>query len=128
MKDDLMNDDESDLLGEIIEKVTPGRALELAMAFATRRGDWEPLAVYVELGLPLPKIARTFIAAVLRGKKRPNNRVKTAFAFIKSMARAMFVLDEEERGEKRERAIDKAADEFGVDRRTIQRDLKKWGG
>jgi hypothetical protein len=126
MKDDPANDDEFDLLRTVLEKVKPKRALLFAMLWA-RRGDWEPLAVYLELGGHLSEHARAFLAAVLRGKKRPNNRAKTGVASLTSFIRALSVTEEERRGEKRERAINKAADEFEVDRRTIQRDLKEWG-
>jgi DeoR/GlpR family transcriptional regulator of sugar metabolism len=36
----------------------------------------------------------------------------------------MFVLEGQAGGQRRQRAIDQAAERFGVDRRTIRRDLK----
>jgi hypothetical protein len=100
-------------------------ALFFAMEWA-RRGDWEPLAVYLELGGLISDKARAFLVAVLRGEKKPNNRAPSSIASIKSAFRADFVLNEERHGQKREHAINKAADVFEVDRRTIQRDLKEW--
>jgi hypothetical protein len=130
MKNDPQTKSENDELRDLLKKFLgryylPDEALFFAMQWA-RRGDWEPLAVYIELGLSLSDEARDFLVAVLRGKTKPNNRAQTSVVQVKSAFRAHFVFAEQERGEKRDRAIKRAADEFGVDRRTIQRDLKEW--
>jgi hypothetical protein len=104
----------------------PDDAQFFAMSFA-KFGDWEPLATYIELGGAISDDIRRFLLGVLRGEKtKPNNRAPSAIAEIKSAFRADFVIQEQRHGRQRERAINEAADTFGVDRRTIQRDLKAW--
>ena len=96
---------------------------DLALAWA-KGGDWETLAAHIEDGGPITDTMRAFLVTVLRGAKKPNNRAQSSVVYFQSLCRAQFVLMEEFRGSKRERAIDKAAIHFGVDRRTIRRDLK----
>jgi hypothetical protein len=93
-----------------------------------KRGDWAPLAEYIEEGGEISDSIRAVLVTILRGKPRPNNRAQSHRVFFKSMQRATFAFfQQKETGGKRELAIDKAAEHFGVDRRTIQRDLKKLG-
>src|SRR5262249_27422643 len=99
----------------------------LVMQWA-ERGARGPLATYIDARGVITDEVRNFLVGVLRGERaEPSNRPPSPYAYKKSCLRAEFVFAHEKYGEKRERAIDKAADTFGVDRRTIQRDLKKWG-
>src|SRR5262249_6575198 len=107
----------------------PDVVLPLVMQWA-ERGARGPLATYIEAGgVIITDEVRNFLVGVLRGERaEPSNRPPSPYAYQKSCLRAEFVFAHERYGgKKRERAIDEAADTFGVDRRTIQRDLKKWG-
>src|SRR5262249_23072697 len=106
---------------------SPDVVLPLVMQWA-ERGDFRPLATYIDVGGVITDEVRNVVVEILRGERaRPSNRIPSHFAYWRSCLRAESVFAQERHGEKRECAIDKAADRCGVDRRTIQRDLKKWG-
>jgi hypothetical protein len=90
-----------------------------------RKGDWSVLAAYIARGGHISPEIRTFLVEVLRGKKRFNNRSPTQENYLESVDRATLALLAMEDGLAREAAIDDVAERTRVDRRTIQRDLKK---
>jgi hypothetical protein len=94
-----------------------------------RQGDWPGLAEYILHGGEITDGIREFLASVLRREtKAPNKRAKSILRLVRpgglfQRVRLFIALVDE--GVARERAIDLTADEFGVDRRTIRRDLKE---
>jgi hypothetical protein len=92
-----------------------------------RNGDWKELASYVEHHRVDNHELRMFIGAIIRGKKkRPNNRAPAAKSRHDSLRRSLRVVwAVYVEGMGREAAIDWVADEMGLHRRTIQRDIKK---
>jgi hypothetical protein len=102
-------------------------AYERLLLHYARKGDWKDLASYVEQRRVDNRELRAFIGAIMRGKKRrPNNRAPTRERERDSFGRAASVIwAVHVDGMGREAAIDKAADETEVHRRTIQRDLEK---
>src|SRR5262249_23505726 len=106
---------------------SPDVVLPLVMRWA-KGGALGPLATYMEASGVITDEVRNFVGGNLRGERaKPSNRRPSPYAYLNSCLRAEVVLAHQRREEKRERAIDEAADRCGVDRRTIQRDLKKWG-
>jgi hypothetical protein len=106
----------------------PDSLADFVMCMA-ERGDWEPLAVYLEAGLPRTREMQDFLVSVLRQKKRrPNNRSQSVATLMAELDRARFVLKRTQSGQKRARAIDEAVSEFNVNRRTIERNVKVWEG
>jgi hypothetical protein len=100
-------------------------AAEAALSWG-RNGDWNHLADHVEQGGVITADIRKFLAAVLRREiAAPNNRAPTARIHRQSKARAELFLSAMANGKSREKAKDHAANEAGVDRRTIDRDLKR---
>jgi hypothetical protein len=99
---------------------------QIALAWG-QSGDWGTLAEYILSGGEITSEMREFLAAVLQGKaKRPK---KTRPPTLKRVAgllnRVGFFLSLLDQGARREQAIDQTAEKYGVDRRTIQRDLKE---
>jgi hypothetical protein len=99
---------------------------ERGLLHYARNGDWGDLASYVERHRVDNRV-RAFIGAIIRGeKRRPNNRAPTRKSKSESRERAgRVVWFTQIDGMGREAAIDKVADEVGVHRRTVQRDLEK---
>jgi hypothetical protein len=92
-------------------------------------GDWEPLISYIEKGGDINRDdIRNFILDVLRGKKRPKRRPRLAATFLHHMKIASYVREcrADELGP--EASIQKAMEEFNIDRRTVQRALKDCAG
>jgi hypothetical protein len=114
---------------ESIHNVKFGKGYERQLLHYARNGDWKDLASYVEHHRVDNRELRAFIAAIIRGKqKRPNNRPPTRKSQAESSRRCRRVVwavyvD----GMGKEAAIDKVADEMGLHRRTIQRDLSLRG-
>jgi hypothetical protein len=97
---------------------------EKVLAWA-KVGDWSVLADYIEGGHRIDKEIRKFLVSILRQETpKPNNRAPKFETYLRGIEKARFVLSLEEKGIKRNRAIDKAAEKFGVDRRTIERSLE----
>ena len=94
-----------------------------------RNGDWGDLASYVERHRVDNRELRAFIGAIIRGeKRRPNNRAPTRKSYSEGRERAGRVIwFNKIDGMGREAAIDKVAEGAGVHRRTVQRDLAKYG-
>jgi hypothetical protein len=91
-----------------------------------RNGDWNNLADHIERGGVITAEIRKFLVAVLRREvAAPNNRAPTARIHRQSKARAELFLSAMADGKSREKAKDHAANEAGVDRRTIDRDVKR---
>jgi hypothetical protein len=93
------------------------------------RGDWGCLADYIEASRMGNKEMRTFIAGVLRQEiKKPPNRgagARRIFGRGGVIERVRFFLSLRPDETGREAAIDRTAEKFGIDRRTIQRDIKE---
>ena len=93
------------------------------------RGDWAPLIRYIETDGQLTAKMRKFLAEVLRGEiKRPNNRAPTVATAQRHLGMAFFVLCRRREGLKLAAAIDRTAERFDADRRTVQRAIKRWRG
>jgi hypothetical protein len=93
----------------------------VALVFAQRFGDWNPLAEKVASDAPLFADERAFIADVLRGKKKPANRAPAYKTIARQAGMALAVLQLQMKGASTEQAVDKVAEEFGVDPRTVRR-------
>jgi hypothetical protein len=120
----------SELDPEIMEAVRRGD-LDQAMRIDhvsryAEWGDWTPLAEYIGTGGALTKKMRAFVARVLRGEeKRPPNKTVSRAKDWEYLRWGLFVAAvEAARGVTRAAAIDKAAEAFGVDRRTIYDGIK----
>jgi hypothetical protein len=108
---------------ESIHNVKFGKGYERQLLHYARNGDWKDLASYVEHHRVDNRELRAFIAAIIRGKqKRPNNRPPTRKSQARRCRRVVWAVYVDGMG--KEAAIDKVADEMGLHRRTIQRDLK----
>jgi hypothetical protein len=93
------------------------------------RGDWGLLIRYIETDGQLTGEMRKFLAGVLRGEiKRPNNRAPTVATAQRHLGMAFFVLCRRREGLNLAAAIDRTAEQFGADRRTVQRAIKRWRG
>jgi hypothetical protein len=94
-----------------------------------RKGDWDVLADYISAGNRITNEMREFLSAVLRRKvNRPNNRaprLRTIFGEAGLMHRVGFFLSLLDRGIQRDSAITQTAENFGIDRRTIQRNIEE---
>jgi hypothetical protein len=97
-----------------LREMTPHVALLCA-----RRGDWAPLADFIKNGGEISDPIRDFLVAVLQGKKRPNNRAPSLKTYMKKGDVLFFIMEEERRGEKRARAVEKAEAKFGCTSRAI---------
>jgi hypothetical protein len=94
-----------------------------------QRGDYEPIAEYIERGGDLPQELREFIARFLRGKvKRLNNRPPTRAAWIQRGRTARLVAQKVWQGLGIDTAIDRVAEELDVNKRTVQRAWTEWRG
>jgi hypothetical protein len=93
------------------------------------RGDWDTLAKYILDGDEITREIREFLAAVLRGeKKRPKRRPPTLGHLMGpggALERVWFFISLVDQGEKRDRAINQTAEKYGLDRRTIERNIKE---
>jgi hypothetical protein len=109
---------------------SPRAVREFALGQA-QRGDWETLAAYIEVGGAITGDVRSFVIDVLMGKKKKgsrkegsNNRPGTFKAEIHSQLRALgTIVEGHRRGMGRQEGYGAAAEAFGVDTRTIQRDV-----
>src|SRR5262249_19697069 len=95
-----------------------------------KNGDWGLLALYIEIGGAVTPAMRNFLTAVLRGEnKRPNNRAMKFETEVLSNMRAVSPLARMRDGENsKTRAIEKTAETYSVDVRTVQRDKAKLSG
>jgi hypothetical protein len=107
------------------EVVLPLPSLSEKVLAWAKVGDWSVLADHIEGGHRIDKEIRKFLVSILRQEiPKPNNRAPKFETYLRGIEKARFVLSLEEKGIKRNRAIDKAAEKFGVERRTIERSLE----
>jgi hypothetical protein len=92
-----------------------------------RRGDWDFLAEYILHGEKITDDMREFLAAVLQRRvKKPNNRAPSLQKWLGGpFARVQFFISLVDGGLGRERAVGLTAEKFGIDRRSVRRDLKE---
>jgi hypothetical protein len=109
------------------------RNIELRNAVArgafswARKGDWNYLADHIERGGVITAEIRGFLVAVLRRKlRRPNNRAPSVQKDMDRRNRVLLFLSATASGMSREKAKGEAALKAGVDRRTIDRDIKEY--
>jgi hypothetical protein len=100
----------------------------LAEIFAVARiGDWDSLAAHIERGGEITPEMREFLAGVLRKKvKRAANRPPKEDTRLFHKAIAMFrIFLQEQRGLSATAAEARVAEDFGVDRSTVQRAMRR---
>jgi hypothetical protein len=91
-----------------------------------RVGDWDVLADYILGGNRITAEMRDFLGAILRQQvKRPNNRARTLKNLSAIINRVQFFLSLPDYETQRENAVTQTAEKFGVDRRTVQRNLEE---
>jgi hypothetical protein len=108
-------------------KAEKAELLARVALFYAKRGDWATLADFIKNGGEISDPIRDFLVAVLQGKKRPNNRAPSHKTNIKEWDVLFFIMEEERRGEKRTRAVEKAEAKFGCTNRAIYGYLAKAG-
>jgi hypothetical protein len=94
-----------------------------------RRGDWNTLAEYILHDGRITDEIRKFLASILKREiKAPNNRAPSFRTFAGPgglLERVRFFVSLVDQGVPREQAVDLTAEKFGVDRRSVRRDLKQ---
>jgi hypothetical protein len=83
-------------------------------------GDWRLAAEWIRSGRPISKEMRAFLADVLEGKRRAQNRPPVAETVERNRVIVWFILEERNRGIKPDQSINNAADKFGLGRRRVQ--------
>jgi hypothetical protein len=95
---------------------------------AMRYGDWKYLAWYLRLdNTPIPGDLRRYLADVLAGKKRSNNRSPSVGKKFRDVRIALYMVHLMRGGAKKTDAENYAAEQFGVGRNTVQRAWKNEG-
>jgi hypothetical protein len=99
-------------------------ALDSLFLDPATRGDWDELINHIEDGGKITNEMRKFVVGVLRGTiKRPSNRPRTQ-AKIREHIRMAGYVWQIQKTDGRDKAIVKAAERFGIARRTMERILK----
>jgi hypothetical protein len=93
------------------------------LLYAQHTGDREGLVYHLRSGLPLSREIREYAADIIEGKVTPRaaNRPRRQETDRRNRAITWSILDMREGGTGDDASIDKAADEFGLGRRTIQK-------
>ena len=103
--------------------------VDVLVPIAIRHGDWQFLGWYVQdYGGVVTDELRKLLGDILKGKvKRPNNRATSTNAMIKHVSMAQRVAALRAGGCSATEAEGRVMERYGVDRRTVQRAVRKYG-
>jgi hypothetical protein len=90
------------------------------------RDDWGFWAWYLEHGGPVFEELRPVLVKALRGEKRPSQRIKSVTTYLRQVQIATFVSAKERDGCRPDKAVQQAADKFGVTKRMAQAAVAKF--
>jgi hypothetical protein len=84
------------------------------------RDDWGFWALYLEQGKPFFEELRPVLVKALRGEKRSDKKKKSVTTYLRQVQIALLVSQKINDGCRPDKAKAQAANEFGVDKRTVQ--------